>query len=277
MKKVSAFLAFICWAIIQPAFAEIIPAPTLVPIEAAIKEADRDTLVIFDVDDVLIVAKDQILQPQYKKFLETLNKDIETRYSEKEAQKLWSIIRITYKNELIDPKMVPLIQETQARGIKVIALTNAMTGPFGEIPSLEDWRIEELESFEYVFKNSWNDIKPKIFSDLKTEDPKRFSLFKAGILFACGVSKGEVLKAFFLYTGLLPKKIIFIDDKKKNLESVETFSNEAKIPFIGFHSIAVAERPKSPLNEKRAKLQFEILEKEHKWLSDEEADQWDQR
>jgi hypothetical protein len=84
--------------------------------------------------------------------------------------------------------------------------------------------------------------------------------------------KGEVLKAFLDYAELSPKKIIFVDDKEKNLKSVEAFAREAKIPFIGFQYTAIVDRSKSLLNEKRAQLQFEVLEKEHKWLSDEEAD-----
>lgn len=272
MKKALTVLVFALFSGIHASLAEIVKTSDLAPIESAIKQTDLETLVIFDVDDVLITARDQILQAVHKKFLEGLNKGLESRHSEEEAQKLWSLIWLARSDELVDPKMVSLIKEAQGKGLKVMALTNAWTGPFGIIPSLQDWRIGELEDFGYTFKDSWKTLKPKTFETLKSKDPKRFPLFKEGVVFTCNLPKGEVLKAFLYYAGLSPKKIIFIEDKKKNIKSVEAFAREVKIPFIGFQYTAVADRPQSPLNEKRAQLQFEVLEKEHKWLSDEEAD-----
>lgn len=271
MKKALAILAFVFFSGLHASFAEIVKTSDLAPIESVIKQADSETLVIFDVDDVLITARDQILQATHKKFLERLNKGLEDRLSEEEAQQLWSIIWLARSDELVDPQIVSLIKEAQAKGLKVMALTNAWTGPFGAIPNLQDWRIGELEDFGYTFKNSWKTLKPKTFETLKSKDPKRFPVFKEGVVFTCNLPKREVLKAFLHYADLSPKKIIFVDDKKKNLKSIEAFARESKIPFIGFQYTAVMDRTKSLLNEKRAQLQFEILEKEHKWLSDEEA------
>lgn len=272
MKKIGITLALLLVFVWRGAFAEIIQTPNLTPIETAIKKADSSTLVVFDVDDVLITAKDQILQPSNKKLLEILNKGLESRYSEKAAQKLWSIILLERVDEPVDPQMVSLIKETQARGIKVMALTNAWTGSFGNIPSLEEWRVRELEDFGYTFKDSWSTLKSKIFSDSKSKDPKRLPVFKNGVLFTCDLPKGDILKVFLKHASFLPKKIILVDDKRKHLKSVEAFSRDVGILFIGFEYTAVADRPKSPLNEKRAQLQFEVLEKEHKWLNDKEAD-----
>jgi hypothetical protein len=272
MRKVFGFVALIISLSVHAALAKIIQTSQLAPIELAIQKADSDTLVIFDVDDVLITARDQILQAAHKKFLEGLNQDLKSRLSEEKAQKLWSIIWLARSDEPVDSKIVPLIKESQSRGLRVIALTNAWTGPFGNIPILEDWRIEELEGLGYTLKDPWRTIKSKTFGTLKSKDPKRLPVFKGGVLFTCNLPKGEVLKAFLQYAALSPNKIIFIDDKKKNLESVEAFSKAAGIPFMGFHYTAVAERPKTSLNEKRAQLQFEVLEEEHIWLSDEEAD-----
>lgn len=271
MNSILMLFALISLTSIVPAFAHIKQTSTLSPIELALKAADSETLVIFDVDDVLITARDQILQPDHKKFLEKLNKDLKSRLSEEEAQKLWSIIWLARSDEAVDSKMISLIKEAQGKDLKVMALTNAWTGPFGDINSLEDWRIEELEGFGYTFKDSWITLKSETFENLKSKDSKRFPVFKDGILFTCNLPKGDVLKAFLQYAGLSPKKIIFIDDKRKHLESVEAFSKDAGILFLGFQYTAVAEKPKTPLNEKRARYQFEALEKEYKWLNDKEA------
>jgi hypothetical protein len=271
MNKILTVLALIFLTNIYPAFAHINKTSTLFPFESALKAADSETLVIFDVDDVLITARDQILQPAHKNFLEKLTKDLEGRLSKEEAQKLWSIIWLTRSDEPVDSKMVSLIKEAQDRGLKVIALTNAWTGAFGNIHSLEDWRIGELEGFGYTFKDSWGTLELKSFESLKSKDAKRFPVFKSGVLFTCNLPKGAVLNAFLQYAGLSPKKIIFIDDKRKHLESVEAFSRDADILFMGFQYTAVADRPKIPLDKKWARYQFEVLEKEHKWLNDKEA------
>jgi len=272
MKKILTILALMFFISAHAALAEITTTSTLTPIELAIQQADSETLVIFDVDDVLITAKDQILQPAHHKFAQKLEENLESRHSESEAQILWSIIWLTRVNDLVDPQMVSLMNEAQGKGLKVMALTNAWTGAFGKIPSIEDWRINELEGFGYMFKDSWSALKSKTFEALKSKDPKRFPVFKDGIVFTSNLPKGEVLKAFLEHASLSPKKIIFVDDKLKNLKSVEAFCQKAGINFAGFEYTAVAGRPKSLLNEKRSQYQFEVLEREHKWLSDEEAD-----
>ncbi|MBY0292013.1 MAG: DUF2608 domain-containing protein [Alphaproteobacteria bacterium] len=76
---------------------------------------------------------------------------------------------------------------------------------------------------------------------------------------------------------IFPKNIIFVDDKQKHLKSVEAVCQKVRIKFIGFNHTVVAGRPRASLNEKRAQLQVEILEKEHKWLFDKEADKERQR
>lgn len=119
---------------------------------------------------------------------------------------------------------------------------------------------------------SFQEVKDVTFNFLKSKDPTRVPMFKNGIVFACHLPKGQVLKTFLHYAGLSPKKIIFMDDLRENLESVEAFCQQTGIKFIGFEYTAVTERSKIPLDEKRAQLQFEVLEKEHQWLSDDEAD-----
>ena len=44
------------------------------------------------------------------------------------------------------------------------------------------------------------------------------------------------------------------------------------IEFLGIEYTAAYDTKIEQFNAKRAKLQFEVLEKEHKWLSDQEAD-----
>ena len=97
-------------------------------------------------------------------------------------------------------------------------------------------------------------------------------VFKSGIIFTSAVSKGQALRAFLHYTGISPKKIIFVDDKRTHLESVEEIATSDNISCTGIEYTAASDIPASPLNEKRADLQYKVLEKENKWISDSEAD-----
>jgi hypothetical protein len=70
---------------------------------------------------------------------------------------------------------------------------------------------------------------------------------------------------------LYPKGNVFIDDKSKNLKSVAEFAKQNNIEFIGIEYIKALDE-KEALNKNIAQLQFEVLEKEKKWISDTEAD-----
>ena len=75
------------------------------------------------------------------------------------------------------------------------------------------------------------------------------------------------------YAKLTPRRIIFLDDLSANLLSVQDLCQKLGIEFLGIHYTAVQNSsPKRLLNMDIATLQFDILEKEKKWISDSEAD-----
>lgn len=222
--------------------------------------------------------KDQILQTQHRKCLEKLNQKLEQSVGKEKADLFYSIIFMQHDNGPVDIKMKDIISDLQSQGIKVLALTNCFTGRCGNIESMEDWRYNELKKHGYHFELSWQELKPKIFTGLEkigkglSANSRSMPGFKSGIVFTSFVSKGQVLKAFLQYAGIVPKKIIFVDDKRKQLESVEEIAKSHDITFIGIEYTAASDIASSNLNEKRADLQYEILEKEKKWISDYEAD-----
>lgn len=251
--------------------AEITQTATLQPIIEAIAQSSEDTLVIVDVDDVLIKANDQILQLAHKPELNKIIAGLAQKYPLSRIQELTSIVMLQYQNSLIDPKIKDVFQLLNDKNIKFIALTAADTGKLGYIASIEDWRIQSLKNFGFDFSSSFPDLQPITFENLpSTKNPARFATYKTGILFSSDVPKGEVLKAFLAYAKSQFKQIIFVDDLRKNLDSVETFCNEVGIAYQGFEYTANA--VSSPLNEERVKLQIDTLINEGKWLSDIEAD-----
>jgi hypothetical protein len=59
------------------------------------------------------------------------------------------------------------------------------------------------------------------------------ALYIQGILFCAGQDKGEVLIDWLKQMNFHPKKIIFIDDKIKNVMQVQKAVIKNKYPFIG--------------------------------------------
>lgn len=254
--------------------AKVISTNTITPIEKTLHDADKDTLVITDVEGVLYTPVDQILQPQHKKILKKLQKEIEGRIGKKEAYKLYGTILKTRKDRPANKKLPHLIKSLQKKGVRVIALTSCGTNSFGAIPAVDIWSINKLESMGYNLNQSWRGFKVEQFSSFQPPKHKNSTpTFKRGILFTCGVDKGEVLKAFIKKHDLEFSKIIFIDDKMPNVSSVEKVSQDLGLTFEGFYYTESQSWDSSPLNLKRAKLQLIHLEKENRWLSDKEVEQ----
>lgn len=193
--------------------AEITKTSELVPIELALKQADSETLVVFDVDDVLLMPNDQILKKHNKHYLDEIERKIEKQLGESAAQVLYSIIFIQRHNSPVDEKIIKLISRLQADGIKILALINCFTGKFGKNASMEDWRINELRRIGYDFGKSWGGLAPQNFKGLlKREhglsaESSLHPAFKNGAMFTTSVSKGEALKAFLAYAQFMPKRI----------------------------------------------------------------------
>ncbi|WP_010298925.1 DUF2608 domain-containing protein [Candidatus Odyssella thessalonicensis] len=258
-------------------FADIIQTSDIKCIETTLQSADQDTLVIFDIDDVLLFPKDQILRSENRKYLKELSSRLERLVGEEEAQLLYSIIFEQRQNGPVDPKMRDLISNLQSQGIKVLALTNCFTGAFGKIKSLEEWRCHELHKHGYHFDQSWPALKAKQFHDLNKQENglstknNSIPMFIRGTVFTSSVSKGKALQAFLKYAQLSPKRIIFIDDKERHLKSVQRVALAHNISFTGIKYTAADDLAREALNKQRAELQFEVLKKDKKWMADSEA------
>jgi hypothetical protein len=259
-------LALFCWA---TAFGVIYEAPNLEKLEQEMGHLDSQALVLFDVDKTLIMPKDAILMPCNKpllmEFIQEISNTSSCAYS---ANYLKSRVLSQAVSTLVDPKSLSLIKTLQQKGIKTIALTAAGTGPFGTIPELMDWRIQELNHLGVNFTPAFPHHSAVLFKEFRGKHS--FPGFKEGILFSSQFPKGEVLKAFLAYINWRPTKIVFIDDKMSFIQSVEQAAQELGIEFIGFHYTAVSHLA-CYTDEKLAKFQFRHLAQKGQWLSDREA------
>lgn len=232
---------------------------------------DSDTLVIFDIDDVLITYEDMVLRPCASDFRPKSWKGIDP----KKIPTLVSIMLTSSEIRLIESEIVARIHGLQEKGIKIIALTAARTGKFGIIENAEDWRIITLKKLGIDFSKAFPEVKTLYFD----KKEQAYSLFKEGILFLgdTNCTKGELLSLFLEAIKHKPKKLIFVDDKYSNLISVQKALKTTNIAFHGYLYEGVGNLG-GEFDERIGEKQLSFLRKNYKWLSDDaiiekEADQ----
>ncbi len=117
------------------------------------------------------------------------------------------------------------IRQLQARGFMVMGLTTRSS-------SLSLPTHQQLESMGIDFTVTAPPTREVVF--LNPHEVK----YRYGVLFTSGTNKGEALDKFFnLVADVFPRdrfdQVLFINDKKSNLEDVQRKVDEWGIPYIG--------------------------------------------
>ncbi|MDP4155670.1 MAG: DUF2608 domain-containing protein, partial [Bacillota bacterium] len=188
---------------------------------------EPNTLVVFDVDETLTQPTDTYLINEHSPQAEAFKKKLFQQHPEvKDWNGLASIMLQEAPRPLIEPVVVQKIKELEARGILVIACTGMNTGPYGSLPTLEEWRYKHLKSLG--FQGSYGDL---IF---KVKGLEQNPVFYKGILATDTELKGPILGAFLDQVRLTPHKIVMFDDHLHFLESVQRECEKRGIAFHGY-------------------------------------------
>jgi hypothetical protein len=192
MKNFLNAFIFICFFASTQLFGAVSHAPNLDVIEKCINDLDEDALVVFDIDNTLLVHNDRILSPcgdEYrKKFLKTLQN------LQEEGEVLGSKISLKAQVFLVDKKILSFLEKLKQRNIKVIALTAMPTGRFGLVSNAEQWRVQQLASLGIYLDWSFPEIDSVVLEGFQGK--KTPPVFKRGVLASAKYPKGEVLCAF---------------------------------------------------------------------------------
>jgi Protein of unknown function (DUF2608). len=241
-------------------------------ITTKLSQWDNNTLVIFDVDRVLLIETDP-----YERGHRTERKQVNsiasiftpTSYAAQNLDRatrdqLWALYVQGLKESLIDDQIPSLITALQERGIKVIALTRFLTGKAGSINHIEDVRIDRLKALGVNFNNDFAAPHPIIFEKFSFEN--RHPVFKDGMLFttmAC--NKGDLLTAFLKTVNWTPSTIIMFDDKLDNLISVRNAARALHIPYEGYQYTAASHLAEY-FDKDATEFQMNYLIKNQTWI-----------
>ncbi|HJD56216.1 MAG TPA: DUF2608 domain-containing protein [Rickettsia endosymbiont of Pyrocoelia pectoralis] len=250
-------------------FAGVIPTNDFEVIEEYVNKADKDTLVIFDVDDVLMMPTDEfaVNNPIRKELTQKLRE----RYSKEELNYLYSCVFEKRTVQPVNQNMRGLIKSLEQRNISAIALTGWWTGKYGKVNEMEKLRFVGLKQVNISFINTSPFKEDMIFLELQNKSG--VPMLKDGVILTALADQGLVLKAALEKSNLHFKKIIFIDDDLEYLKSVEKVCSELNIDFQGIHYGAAKIAPLPILDKEKEQLRYEILEKEHIWLLDKELEE----
>lgn len=261
----------ICLLLCSAANAEIKQTDDLQVIKNEIFASPKDTLVVFDTDFVLITASDDAfilsVTDEGQNVLNQTYEDLWGRMSMDEVDELQSIVLSTQPWRPVTPDTPRIFNEIQNKGYMVLGLTSGGTSAYGRIPSMEKWKATGLKDMGMTFDKNFKNAKrgsldqyiPNISQHYAKTRHACLPAAKDGIVFTCMANKGEVLKAYLQYVDIKPKKIIFVDDRLKHLESVANYCENNNIQYLGYEYNAVQEQAKNlKLNERRFNLQYKI-------------------
>jgi hypothetical protein len=266
MSRMMMFFWIICFSFNASASAEIIEAYSLEEVKSYFDTLDSHSLVMWDVDHTLIVPADRVLRPGN----EAIARQLGLQYMGKKSTEKWRELSSQLLNclsyTLVDSDLPSLIISLQKKKIPVMAFTAMRTGKYGIIPSMENWRIQQLKQFEIDFSR----FLPHHSGLSWQENTRGTPAFKEGILCSDGLNKGQVLDNFLKKIDWKPTYVIFFDDVLECLTSVEKTLNALNIPFIGIHFHA-AKSLGSPVDMEIAHYQYKNLVEKGIWPSDQEA------
>lgn len=253
--------SFICLQLLSSLclFGKVVEIQTLSQYEQEVGTVDENTLVLFDIDETLVMPKDAILGPKGRPFAHTLIKQYLN--DSKTLDEYWGIVLAGTEFDLVEKQCVSLIQDFQNKNIPVMGLTFVHPGKIGHIESFATFRLNLLKGFDI-------DLSPTISQTtyLELDGP----VYQSGVIFTAKQDKGQTLKRFLEEFDLKPKKIVFFDDTLKQIESVEQAAKELGIEYIGLHYTAALNAP-YVFDEKLGEFQYRYLAEHGVWLRDDEA------
>ena len=229
----------------------------------ATSQADQTSLVIFDVDDVLIMDQDEyrLTHPVRAKWI----KDSKQRLSREERDLLFSIILAERSVRLVDPDIMNILHDLEKRKIPTMALTKLYTDKYGIIEKMQDWRIRELKAINIDFAKLTPIKDEIIIHDLQIG--YGVPILTEGVILTANRDKADILEHILHDKKYYPQSIIFVDDVLENLESVERLCKKLQINFHGFEYIGASHVPEIELDEEIEKLRFQILEQKYRWIT----------
>lgn len=192
---------------------------------------DQETWVLIDLDNCLYQATREYGHSMW--FDQIVKQKMDEGCSKSEAIDLlyptWMEAQEGCPIALLEPSFKDFIAQLQDQGIVVMAITHRQ-------PRGVHIALRQIQEVGCDFRK--NPPGKESFS-LHFPYP---TLYQDGVLFVHDMNpKGPVFSSFCEKIGKKPKKIVFFDDKRKNVESLEESLSVAGVEYLGIHYTAIYE------------------------------------
>lgn len=215
-----------------------------------IKFIPKNSLVLFDIDDTLIIPVSKTFTSKHKTIIDRIKKNKDLFHNYEEIISTWRLKRCIRLTDQLWPQVLGKLK----KDFSVYALTKMDIGKVGYIPAIEKWRYKELVAFGLVFTNQEKNI-------LNREGTS----FYRGIIFTGKKSKSEALNIHIdlkKYT-----HIVMIDDRSEHLEDIQKYCQSKNVPFTGY----LFQTMDVEIDDRIPEIQYKFLTEKLQWLEDEEA------
>ena len=213
--------------------------------------ADKDTLAVFDIDNVIVIPSEPAFQMANMKKHSHICKKVLKEVPDDKKDVFMVLTVMDSEPVLLDPQIKALLDKLNEQKVPKMALTGNLTGKFRNIESMEDWKVESLSKLGIDFSQNAPHADSIVFEELPSYRDN-FSMYKKGILFVNGstCTKGDALAAFLKRTGLKPKKVVFVDDREEHVKSVESALQgfDPAIVYMGVHFTGAKDFPSKEIS-----------------------------
>lgn len=211
---------------------------------------EDDAWVLVDFDNTLFQAKQALGHADwfYDEVKQGVKRGLEHDEAVREAYVHWVKVQKFCSVQPLEENFVPFLLDLQNRGVVVLGLTLRQ-------PMVADSTMRQIDSLGIDFLKT-----APIKKDFDIP-AKSHATYLKGALFASDYNKkGEIFETFLSMIGQSPKKIVLIDDKKKNVEDLEQIANKMGIEYLGIYYTAI-EKAEPIYSRELADFQYRMLEK----------------
>lgn len=217
-------------------------------IEDVLPFIDEETWVLVDLDNCLFEGAQALGHANwfYDEVQQRIQKGMSRDVAISDAYPDWIKTQRVCKVKPLEETFVPTLLLLQKRGIPIMGLTHRQ-------PSVAEATLSQVGSLGFDFLAT---APSKDSFSIRTKTP---ALYCQGILFAGDYNKkNDVFEPFLSIIKKSPRKIVFIDDKRKNIEELESLAQYG-IEYTGIHYTAIQDA--KPLYVREiAEFQYKFLD-----------------
>jgi hypothetical protein len=217
-------------------------------IEDVIPLIDKDTWFLVDLDNCMFEGAQALGHANwfYDELQLRLQKGMSRDEAVSECYPGWIKTQKVCRVKTLESHFVPCLLQLQEKGITIMGLTHRQ-------PSVADSTLHQVSSLGFDF------LITAPSKEIFSAPSKTPTLYTHGILFVGDYNKKiEIFEPFLAIINKIPKKVVFIDDKRKNVDELENLSKHG-IEYIGVHYTAI-EHVKPVYNREIAEFQYKCLD-----------------